>query len=192
MVTRIRVTALVAAAAVGVVGLAGCGGAGQQDAENSGPTAAAASSAAASPDRAPADALPAGFPSEVPLINGTYTSKPPPLQGTSMDMWLLSVADPGANAVQRARQLLLDAGFAERNDGHPVDCPTSSSFDKSIGDDGKSDAYTVTLCPTGVPAPNAFTMNSTDFQYVISVIHLGGDAPALPSLDLPEPPKLGG
>ncbi|BBZ67524.1 hypothetical protein MINS_29530 [Mycolicibacterium insubricum] len=187
---------LLAVGSVGAVVLAGCGGADQKgNDQNPGSSAAAATSAQPSPDRASADALPAGFPSAVPVIKGTITGKRPSglqLEGTT-DAWVLTVADAGPDAEARAQKLLIDAGFKQWSEGNPVsNCANGSSFDKSVGDATKSDAYTVTLCPTGVPAPNVFAGNGSDFEYVVSVMHLGGaDSPALPSLNIPEPPDLG-
>ncbi|ORX06982.1 hypothetical protein AWC30_05320 [Mycolicibacillus trivialis] len=98
-----------------------------------------------STDRAAADSLPSGFPSDVPVVNGD-------VQGdyfagaNGSGVWTLNVTGIDSEAFATAEQLLADAGFKTTDPAPtPGPCERRSGFDNTDTTEGDIH-YTVGLC----------------------------------------------
>ncbi len=147
---------LVACAAVlAVVLTAGCGD--RADEPAGAPTP---SSTTLDPDAASPDALPAGFPTDVPVLTGEISGQAMEVPGSRGKIWTLTVAGVGEQAADTAARLLTDAGFrhdevASEWNSDPA-CDYQSQFSKDRADGG---AYIAVLCPSHDHTTLTYTVN---------------------------------
>ena len=170
-------------------GLAGCGGRTHHD-DAADTTTSAPAAAATDPDAAAPDALPAGFPDDVPVVKGTIDGKSVSVPGSAGKIWMLTVTGIDAGAYDTAERLLLDAGFTRPE--NPGDwkgerCDRESQFHKELPGRG---SYIGHVC--GVQAGDDYRLSYTINVYPENDWQLPS-LPNLPSLPTspgpPEPPR---
>ncbi|TDH56216.1 hypothetical protein E2F47_08130 [Mycobacterium eburneum] len=149
--------------------LAGCGGGTHHGAATSHSTS---SSTTVAPDRASADALPKGFPSDVPVVKGTIQGKYDDVVGDGRSpFWYLTVTGVDASSYDKAEQLLLNAGFSRdqgRDDHDLQSCGRHSEFTKLA-----AEYYDITLCGND-------TGSGYQLKYNVFLIHDAGPTPVPP------------
>ncbi|HLR98937.1 hypothetical protein H7J77_10525 [Mycolicibacillus parakoreensis] len=177
-----RAAALAGVAALAVVfGAAGCG---DRDEEPTGaptPSRTTLDPAAAGPQ-----ALPVGFPTDVPVLNGDISGQAMAVPGSRGTIWTLTVAGVDDQGADTAARLLSEAGFrrdevASQWNSDPA-CDYQTQFSKDRDDGG---AYIAVLCPSVEHATLTYTVNiypKEDWQIT--------DLPELPQA--PDPPRPGG
>ncbi|OHV04192.1 hypothetical protein BKN37_11315 [Mycobacterium talmoniae] len=167
--------------------VAGCGSKTKHDStKQSTPTSTRASdhTDTGGAERADAASLPAGFPTDVPVINGHIEGHRElgPLGG--LTRWQLTVTGIDADAGDAAQHLLLDGGFTRDSQGRDLEL-CNADDDRSDFDGKKTSVlYTITLC-SNTAGPNP------QIKYDIAVIDVGRSEVA-PAPSLPPLPNLGG
>lgn len=177
-----RYRALVVAAAA-LTAAAGCSHRTTETDEQAPPPAASSTTAASPtlPGAAPADALPAEFPADVPIVAGDIDADSRDVLGSLGKIWMVTVTGLVPADQDAAERLLTDAGFDPIEDtsewsGGP--CAREAQFRKEDADTG---AYIVHLC--GNPDADHYRL-----EYTVNVYPKGGwGLPEIP--DIPAPPE---
>lgn len=174
---------LATAACVAALAVAGCAGLTQRGER----TSASTPPSTTTEDRADADSLPEGFPSDVPIAKGNIESKHIDIPGSSGgNVWTLTVTGVDASSYDEAEHLLHAAGFGPAADPipgwtrHP--CDRQAQFSKDAPD---GSGYVVAICGAH-PGPD-YTL-----EYSVNVYPKNNwqipSLPAPPNLPVPEPP----
>lgn len=177
---------LATAACVSALALAGCAGLTQRG-ESTSASTPPSTTTTTTEDRASADSLPEGFPSDVPIAQGTIESTHIEIPGSNGgNVWTLTVTGVDARSYDEAEQLLHTAGFGPADPipawtRHP--CDRQAQFSKDTPDGG---GYVVAIC--GAHAGPEYTL-----EYSVNVYPKNNwqipSLPAPPNLPVPEPPR---
>ncbi|BBY55338.1 hypothetical protein H7J07_09210 [Mycobacterium koreense] len=145
-------------ACAGLLAVVAAGGCGDRAEQPTGPPAP--SSTTLDPDAASPDALPAGFPTDVPVLTGEISGQAIEVPGSRGKIWTLTVTGVDEQAADTAARLLTDAEFhrdevASEWNSDPA-CDYQSQFSKDRADGG---AYIAVLCPSHDHTTLTYTVN---------------------------------